>query len=111
MKSLMFEGGEDGLFGELNIFNQHSQQTQNGVPVIWMLRTACGHGMNVCGLFSPGSTECWMIGLEQIRDHQHPEVAFPTWRTMWFSSFKCIWSPQLLVEAPDDITMELYTRD
>lgn len=105
MPTLIFEGYSDDTFGEYNFFKNDYDNCGSGSPIVFQLSSG-GESVNVYGQYNgkdwpdylPG---CWVIGVQQIEE----DFPIPPW-PMRFESASSGYSPRLIIEAPERVTME-----
>lgn len=104
MKTLRFEGYSDDTFGEYAITRTDHDNCASGERIIFRVWSAsAGTGLFVVGQYCPGPCTGWLIGVARAQDDDDERV--PDW-PMRFASGGRSYTPGLLIDAPDDVTVE-----
>lgn len=107
MKTLRFEGYGDDTFGEWTTGTDHDN-CANGEPIVFLVASAKGGACSVYGHYCPDGASGWMIGVARHDDDD--DTAMPAW-PMRIEHGRMPYSPALLIEAPDDVTVTLLRPD
>jgi len=111
MKLLKFEGYSDDTFACTGPGIDVDYATcASGKPVA-MLVASPKHagGIVVVGQFCPGHADGWLIGVSN-HDPRHDDVPIPEW-PIRIERSEAGYSPCLIIEAPDDVTVKLLGHD
>lgn len=101
MGPLRFEGHSDDTFGEYGRTNVDDDDCGRGSIRCFEVRSG-DHVLRVLGQYAPeGTPGCWWIGIQADDD-----APLPPW-PMRFERGERDYSPSLVVEAPDDATVEI----
>ena len=105
MKKLRFEGCSDDTFGEYGVTGIDDDDCAEGS--IRTFKVSSGsEALFVCGQYAPeGTPGCWWIGIQT--DDNYP---LPPW-PIRLDRGERDYSPVLIVEVPDDATVELWRRE
>jgi len=109
---LHFQGYSDDTFGEVNSFDIDHDDCARGTLRVFRVFTPT-ETMYVTGQYSgwdggdqgpgPGT---WRIGVQNAEDQETRELPLPEW-PMYFKQSDSVESPRLVIEAPDDVEVEL----
>ena len=108
MKTLKFAGASDDTFGDEETGTDHDN-CANGKPMVFrVLSSSVAEGLFVWGQYSgrdwPASAPgCWVVGVQQLEE----DVPLPGW-PIRFETAPNGYSPLLLIDAPDDVTVEYW---
>lgn len=104
-KSLRFEGYSDDTFGEYAETCEDYDNCNNGDPIIFKVWSASANdGLYVVGHYCyPAPLIGWMIGVGRLNEDDDCHI--PAW-PMRFEHAECPYTPALVIEAPDDVTVE-----
>jgi hypothetical protein len=112
MKTLRFEGSSDDTFGEMTTREDYDN-CASGEPIIFkVFSKAADEGFYVVGQYCPGPLTGWMIGVG--RHHEDDDAHMPAWPMRIEQSLgkhPTPYSPTLIIEAPDDVTVEHVEED
>lgn len=106
MKTLRFEGYSDDTFGE-STTREVYDNCASGRPIIFKVWSAkANDGLYVVGQYCPGPLTGWMIGVGRLNEDDDEHM--PDWPIRFQSGLdqQRTYSPQLIIEAPDDVTVE-----
>jgi len=107
MKRLIFEGHSDDTFGEYGVTHDDYDNCASGNPIIWEVRgDGTGllvHGQYGCGKWPQRVPGCWVIGVQPFEDNW---CGWP----MRFELADNGYSPRLIIDAPDDVTIDCLNR-
>lgn len=111
MQKLVFEGHSDDTFGEYESFHDDYDCCASGALIVWQVEALDGSGLNVVGQYGgrdwPGECPgCWLIGVQQMEE----DTPLPDW-PMRFETSDSGYSPRLIIEVPDEITLRCLNRD
>jgi hypothetical protein len=102
-KTLRFEGFSDDTFGELTTREDYDN-CASGEPITFLVKSSEGELM-VQGQYCPGPATGWLIGI--ARHDEDDDKPIPAW-PMHFEHAEREYSPRLVIEAPDDVTVSHY---
>lgn len=107
MKTLMFEGSSDDTFGyavkDTPSEGDDHDNCANGTPIQWRIYSPSQDvAMLVVGHYCPGAATGWLIGVARIDEDD--DKPLPSW-VMGFARGRKPYSPRLLIEVPDDVTV------
>jgi hypothetical protein len=106
MKMLRFEGYSDDTFGEI-VTGVDYDNCGSGRPIILKVWSAKENdGLYVVGQYCPDPMTGWMIGVGRLNEDD--DAAMPDWQVRLFRSERP-YSPSLLIDAPDDVMVEIVT--
>ena len=105
MNKLYFQGYSDDTFScQGNQIDCALDNCASGEPIVMLVSAADGQCF-VTGQFCPGESTGWQISVAP----SHPEiddVGMPSW-PMRFKKCETPYSPELVIEAPDDVKVVL----
>ena len=109
MPELKFEGHSDDTFGEYGWTSDDYDCCASGAMIVFRV-TAGEEGLHVCGQYSgkqwpremPG---CWVVGVQPLDE----DVPLPKW-PMRFESGDSGYSPRLVIDAPEGVSVECLNR-
>ena len=109
MPVLKFEGYSDDTFGEYEHTKDDYDCCANGSMIVFRVE-ADSEGLHVCGQYSgpkwpkecPG---CWIVGVQPLDE----DVSLPSW-PMRFENGDSGYSPRLVIDAPDGVTVKCLNR-
>ena len=105
MKTLRFEGYSDDTFGEYAVTKEDHDNCANGEPIVFKVSSAsAASGLYVTGQYCPGPCTGWLIRI--ARAHENDDERVPDW-PMRFVAGERPYTPALLIDAPDDVTVVL----
>ena len=108
MKRLTFQGYSDDTFAcEGPEIDVDCDNCASGEPIV-MKVTSAGDGMLVSGQYAPEHCAGWLIGVAPIEGPDFDGQHIPDWPMHLVSSDRC-YSPKLVVEAPDDVSVTLLS--
>ena len=113
-KKLSFEGHSDDTFGYYGDISDDHDNCANGRPIVFKV---LAKGEIEPGLFAPvglyvvgkyagndlpdSMPGCWMVGVVPLGE----DIPLPKW-PMRFTDGESGYSPALVIDAPDDVTVE-----
>jgi hypothetical protein len=100
MKPLRFEGHSDDTFGEYGRVNEDYDNCASGKPIVFKVTAPDGDGLHVVGQYAVGAVGCWSVGVQPLDE----DTPIPTW-PMRFVLAERGYSPALIIEAPDHVTI------
>lgn len=109
MKELQFEGYSDDTFGERTTREDYDN-CASGEPIIFKVWSATANdGIYVVGHYCPGPLTGWMIGVGRLNEDDYCHM--PKWPMRFVADYVNgrPYSPILVVEVPDDATVEHFT--
>lgn len=108
MKVLKCEGSSDDTFGVYGAGSDDDHDNcASGSPICFVVESkSAGEALMVVGQYAPGQCAGWLIGIApyDVRGDDGEDVPIPTW-PMRFERSKQDYSPRLVIEAPDDVTV------
>lgn len=104
-KTLRFEGFSDDTFGETKAFREDYDNCASGEPIVYQVSSSMGSFL-VSGQYCPGKATGWQISI--ARAHEDDDLAIPAW-PMRIEHGEMPYSPALVIEAPDDVTLTLVS--
>lgn len=107
-KTLRFEGYSDDTFGEYALTNDDYENAASGNPIVFLVE-AGGESMVVFGQYCPQFCGGWMIGVSHSGGTDADERHMPDW-PMRIEHAERTYSPALIIEAPDDVTIRCLTK-
>jgi hypothetical protein len=106
MKTLRFEGYSDDTFGEVAVSHVDYDNCASGKPIVLKVWSkSANDGLFVVGQYCPGPLTGWMIGIGRLNDDD--DFCLPSW-PMRFGKADRPYSPAFLIDAPDDVTVEVH---
>lgn len=114
MKQLTFGGySDDTFYCEGQGVDVDMDNCASGEPIRMRVSTARGtideEALVVCGQYAPDQCAGWLIGVAPA-DFGMDEEHIPDW-PMRFARSAREYSPLLIIDAPDEVTVELLPRD
>lgn len=111
MKTLKFQGYSDDTFAcEGPKIDVDHDTCASGKPVAMLVASAeQGAGIIVVGQYAPGHAYGWLIGVSPS-DPTHDDKPMPLW-PMRIVQGERPYSPMLVLEVPDDVTVKLLGHD
>lgn len=105
MPTLRFEGCSDDTFGEYAATNEDHDNCADGTPIRWLVE-AGNERLLVIGQYSPDGAAGWQIGVAAVDDPDDDigDPQIPEW-PMHFERSERPYSPALVIEAPDGVTL------
>jgi len=114
VKHLRFIGNIDDTFGEYGWSRDEYDNCASGEPIEWEVMDAEGKGVLVIGQYSNANNGAWTIGVTPWHNHRKKEdPVMPPW-AMRFEQpgqGEAPYSPVLVIEAPDDISIRCLQRE
>lgn len=111
MKTLRFEGYSDDTFGE-QVTGEDYDNCASGKPIIFKVWSESEKdGLYVVGHYCPGPLTGWMIGVGRLNEDD--DYHMPKWSIRTVSDYDKgrPYSPQLIIDAPDDVTVEHVAKN
>jgi len=107
MKTLTAQGSSDDTFGVYGAGpDDDYDNCASGEPIMFLLTSRkTGESMIVFGQYAPGAADGWVVGVAPDFSLHHAERPIPTW-PMHLQPSDVIYSPALVIDAPDDVTVE-----
>lgn len=107
MKTLQFEGYSDDTFGEYAVTREDHDNCASGDPMTFKVWSkSADDGLFVVGQYCPGPASGWLIGVARIDGADDDGPGLPDWPMRFTRSTERSYTPALLIEAPDDVTVE-----
>jgi hypothetical protein len=104
MKLLRFEGYSDDTFGEYGITNEDHDNCASGKRIVFKVWSPGENdGLFVVGQYCPGPLTGWMVGVGRLNEDD--DCPLPPW-SMFIGRAERPYTPTLIIEAPDDVTVE-----
>ncbi|MGE5523426.1 MAG: hypothetical protein ACM3SS_06915 [Rhodospirillaceae bacterium] len=107
MPQLRFEGCSDDTFGEVAHFRDDFDNCASGEPVEYLVTAPDGDSLLVVGQYCPGGATGWLIGVAHADDDD--EKPLPAW-PMRVDRGDRPYSPALIIEAPEGVTLKCLQR-
>lgn len=106
MKRLIFQGYSDDTFScEGPGIDVDRDTCGSGKPVAMVVKSG-NRGLIVVGQYAPNNCHGWLIGVSPNNDFSLKEAHIPEWPIRIERSER-EYSPMLVIEAPDDVQVEL----
>lgn len=107
MKTLIFQGHSDDTFACTGPgIDVDRDNCASGAPIWMRVQAGKADALLVCGHYATGPAAGWLIGISPADWPDHHERHIPAW-PMRFEQSRREYSPQLVIEAPDDVVVTL----
>jgi hypothetical protein len=109
MKRLIFQGHSDDTFACDGPGIDVDYDTCGSGKAVWMRVASGNEALLVFGRYGCGPAAGWLIGVAPIEGPGMEPQHVPPW-PMSITPWRCEYSPTLIIEAPDDVAVDLVPR-
>ena len=106
MKRLIFQGHSDDTFACTGPGIDVDYDTCASGKAVWMRVASGSEALLVFGRYGCGPAAGWLIGIAPAEGSDMDAQNVPGWR-MGLQPWERNYSPALVIEAPDDVTVQL----